>query len=134
MLTYSGSRYSFPPDDNGNEVDNTYWNPLNNTIKILLQNTFNFKLGGEYKADDIAFRLGGSYALNPYTAPQLKSDQITIGGGLGYRKKGMFIDLTYVEAIISDVNFPYRLTGKDNIYASVKQYTGNLILSFGIKF
>jgi len=39
-----------------------------------------------------------------------------------------------VEGIISDVNFPYRLTGKDNIYASVKQYTGNLILSFGIKF
>jgi hypothetical protein len=133
-VAYSGSRYSFPLDNNGNEVDNSYWTPLNNTIKTYYRNTFNFKLGGEYKADDIAFRLGGSYALNPYTAPQLHADQITIGGGVGYRKKGVFIDLTYVEGIISDVNFPYRLTGKDNIYASVKQYTGNLILSFGIKF
>ena len=40
---------------------------------------------------------------------------MTLGGGVGYRKKGIFIDLTYVEAILNDVNFPYRLADKDNV-------------------
>jgi hypothetical protein len=133
-VAYSSSRYSFPLDDNGNEVDESYWQPLNNTIKSYYKNTFTFRLGGEYKADDIAYRLGGSYAMNPYSAPELKSNQFTFSGGIGYRKKGMFFDLTYVEAIRNDVNFPYRLSEKDNIYATVKQYTGTILLTVGIKF
>jgi len=132
-VAYRSSRYSFPLDANGNEVDNSYFEPLNNTIKSYYKNTFNFRLGAEYKADDIAFRLGGSYSMNPYSSPQLKSNQFTIGGGLGYRKKGIFIDLTYVEAIRHDVNFPYRLSEKDNIYAAVTQYTGNIVVTVGIK-
>jgi hypothetical protein len=53
---------------------------------------------------------------------------------LGYRNKGIFVDLTYVEAILNDVNFPYRLAEKDNIYSTVKQFTGNIILTAGFKF
>ncbi|HEY4935890.1 MAG TPA: hypothetical protein VII44_04885 [Puia sp.] len=127
------SRYSFPLDDNGNQPDNSYFNPLNNTIKSYYKNTFNFRLGGEFKFNEMAYRLGTSYSMNPYSSPDLKADRITFSGGVGYRKKGIFIDLTYVEAIMNDVNFPYRLAEKDNIYSTVKQYTGNLILTFGIK-
>jgi hypothetical protein len=134
FVAYSSSRYSFPLDDNGNQVDNSYFEPLNSTIKTYYKNTFNFRLGGEYKMDEMAFRLGGSYSMNPYSAPELKSNQFTFSGGLGYRKKGIFIDLTYVEVIRSDVNFPYRLASKDNVFATIKQYTGNILLTFGIKF
>jgi hypothetical protein len=133
-VTYSSSKYSFPLDDNGNEVDQTYWQPLNNTIKSYYKNTFSFRMGGEYKVDKLAFRMGGSYSMNPYSAPELKSNQFTISGGLGYRNKGIFIDLTYVEAIHTDVNFPYRLQDKANVYASVRQYTGNILMTVGIKF
>jgi hypothetical protein len=63
----------------------------------------------------------------------LKANRATISGGLGYRKKGIFIDLTYVESILNDVNFPYRLGQKDNVYSTVKQYTGNIILTLGLK-
>jgi hypothetical protein len=128
------ARYSFPLDANGNQPDNSYYDPLNNTIKTYFNNTFNFRLGGEYKKDEMAYRLGGSYATNPYSSPELKANRFTLGGGLGYRKKGIFIDLTYVEAIMTDVNFPYRLDGKDNVYSTVKQYAGNMIMTFGIKF
>jgi len=126
-------RYSFPLDDNGNQPDNSYFDPLNNTIKSYYKNTFNFRLGGEYKVNEIAYRLGSSYSMNPYSSPDLKANRFTLSGGVGYRKKGIFIDLTYVEAIMNDVNFPYRLSEKDNYYSTVKQYTGNLILTFGIK-
>jgi hypothetical protein len=130
----SSSKYSFPTDANGNTVDNSYFDPVNNTIKSYYRNTFNFRMGGEYKVDKIAYRLGGSYSLNPYTSPDLNSNRLTLSGGLGYRNKGIFIDLTYVEAILNDVNFPYRLGEKDNVYSTVKQYSGNIILTVGFKF
>jgi hypothetical protein len=132
-VTNTSPRFSVPADAYGNVPDNSYYTPLNNTIRSYYKNTFNFRLGGEYKVDELAFRIGGSYSLNPYTSPDLKSSRATVSGGLGYRKKGIFIDLTYVESILTDVNFPYRLAEKDNLYSTVKQYTGNIILSVGLK-
>ena len=38
--------------------------------------------------------------------PQLKGNRMTVGGGVGYRKKGIFIDLTYVESITERCEFP----------------------------
>jgi hypothetical protein len=134
-IANTGSKYSFPLDANGNPVnDNGYFNGVNSVIRSFYKNTFSFRLGGEYKIDELAFRLGGSYSMDPYSSSTLKGNRITVGGGLGYRKRGIFIDLTYVESILNDVNFPYHVSGKDNVYSTVKQYTGNLILTFGIKF
>jgi hypothetical protein len=130
----TSSKYSFPLDENGNQQDNSYFDGVNSVIRSYYRNTFNFRLGGEYKVDELAFRLGGSYSMNPYTASDLKANRFTVGGGAGYRKKGIFVDLTYVETIMNDVNFPYRLGSKDNVYSTVKQYMGNLLLTFGIKF
>jgi hypothetical protein len=132
-VTNTSPRFSVPADADGNVPDNSYYTPLNNTIRSYYKNTFNFRLGGEYKVDELAFRIGGSYSMNPYSSTDLKSNRTTISGGLGYRKKGIFIDLTYVESILTDVNFPYRLAEKDNLYSTVKQYTGNIILSVGLK-
>ncbi len=125
--------FSFPLDANGNQPDNSYFDPINNTIKSYYKNTFNFRLGGEFKVNEMAYRLGTSYSMNPYSSSDLKANRTTFSAGVGYRKKGIFIDLTYVEAIMNDVNFPYRIAGKDNFYSAVKQYTGNVIVTFGIK-
>jgi len=134
-IANTGSKYSFPLDDNGNPVnDNGYFAGVNSVIRSFYKNTFSFRLGGEYKLDELAFRLGGSYSMDPYSSSTLKGNRMTVGGGLGYRKRGVFIDLTYVESILNDVDFPYHLSNKDNVYSTVKQYTGNLLLTFGIKF
>jgi len=130
----TSSKFSFPLDDNGNQQDNSYFDGVNGVISSYYKNNFNFRLGGEYKVDELAYRIGGSYSMNPYTSPDLKANRFTVGGGVGYRKKGIFIDLTYVETFLNDVNFPYRLVSKDNVYSSVKQNLGNLLLTFGIKF
>jgi hypothetical protein len=130
----TSTKFSFPLDENGYQPDNSYFDGVNGVIRSYYKNTFNFRLGGEYKVDELAFRIGGSYSMNPYTSPDLKANRFTVGGGLGYRKKGIFVDLTYVETILNDVNFPYRLGTKDNVYSTVKQYSGNLLLTFGIKF
>ena len=131
--TNISSKFSFQPNDSGSTPDNSYYDPLNNTIKSYYKNTFNFRMGGEYKVNELAFRIGGSYSMNPYSSSQLKANLSTISGGIGYRKHGILIDLTYVEAISNNVNFPYRLSGKDSGYSTVKTYSGNLFLTFGIK-
>jgi hypothetical protein len=132
--TNTSSRFSLQPDDSGNAQDNSIYDPLNSTVKSFYKNTFNFRLGGEYKVDELAFRIGGAYSMDPYSSPQLKANRGSISGGAGYRKHGIFIDLTYVENISSDVNFPYRLSEKDNLFSTVKTYSGNIILTIGMKF
>jgi long-subunit fatty acid transport protein len=131
--TNISSKFSFQPDD-GNQQDNSYYDPLNSVIRSFYKNTFNFRLGGEYKVDELAFRLGGSYSMNPYSSPDLKVNRATVSGGLGYRKHGIFIDLTYVEAILHDVNFPYHVSEKDNVFSTVNTYAGNIVLTVGMKF
>ena len=131
--TNISSKFSFQPNSDGSTPDNSYYDPLNSTIKSYYKNTFNFRMGGEYKVDELAFRIGGSYSMDPYRSSQLNASLGTISGGIGYRKHGILVDLTYVESISNNVNFPYRLSGKDNIYSTVKAYSGSLLLTFGIK-
>ena len=54
-------------------------------------------------------------------------------GGIGYRNHGMFIDLTYVHNFNKDVNFPYRLTDKQNTYAMQQNTRGNVVMTVGFK-
>jgi hypothetical protein len=76
-------------------------------------------------------RLGGAYYSNPYQSE--KASRVKIGGGLGYRHKGVFIDLTYVHSLNKDVNYPYRL--QENVFypASIKNNAGNVIATIGFK-
>ena len=79
-------------------------------------------------------RLGFAYYGNPYKDAALKANRMLLSGGLGYRNKGVFVDLTYVHNISKDVNFPYRLEDRANTFATVKQQKGNAMLTVGFKF
>ena len=57
-----------------------------------------------------------------------------VSGGLGYRNKGMFIDVSYVLGINKDISFPYRLSDKANTFALVKGNGGNIAITGGFKF
>jgi hypothetical protein len=84
---------------------------INPTMKQLMQciKDFNFRLGGELKFKTIMARAGFAYYTSPYEDKELKGRKMFVSGGLGYRNKGMFIDLTYVQRLNKDVNFPYRV-------------------------
>ena len=79
-------------------------------------------------------RLGFAYYGNPYKDPVLKGNQLLLSGGLGYRNKGLFIDLTYVKNISKDISVPYRLEDRANTFASLKNKQANIIATFGVKF
>ena len=79
-------------------------------------------------------RLGFAYYSNPYKDVPEKVNRMLLSGGLGYRNKGMFIDLTYVHNISKDIDLPYRLEDRPNTYASLKQQRGNVVATLGFKF
>ena len=79
-------------------------------------------------------RLGFAYYGNPYNDDAFKASRMLLSGGLGYRNKGMFFDLSYVHAITKDVSFPYRLQDKANTFATLNQQRGNVVATVGFKF
>ena len=130
---HKGSRFS---SDNEKVTDDekAYYKALNRVVKADYKGNFNFRVGGELKFNIIMVRLGFAYYGNPYKDAAFKASRMLLSGGLGYRNKGFFIDLTYVHATSKDVSFPYRLEDKANTYATLKQQRGNVAATVGIKF
>jgi hypothetical protein len=103
-------------------------------IKNIYKGNINFKIGGELKFNTIMARLGFGYYGSPYKDAPSKANKMTGSAGIGYRNKGFFIDLTYVQLITNDFDVPYRLESAQNTYAALKQNRGNVVATFGVKF
>src|SRR5664279_178498 len=128
-VNYKGA--SFKAIDKNDATSKDYYSSLTDVIKNIYKNAFNARIGGELKFNTYMVRLGGAYYGNPYkneTASLYK-----VSGGLGYRNKGIFIDLTYVYTINKDIHYPYLLQDKPNIPANIKNTGGNIVATIGFK-
>ena len=124
----------FGPDGEVTNETKAPYNPFNDAIDAIYKSAFNFRVGGELKFKIIMARLGFAYYSSPYKDKALKANKMNLSGGLGYRHKGVFVDLTYVHHINKDVNFPYRVNApRANTFANLKETGGNVLLTFGIK-
>jgi hypothetical protein len=129
-VTHGSSRFS-ASEDYG---DDEYFDGVNEAVKTAYKGAFNFRLGGELKFNTIMGRLGFAYYSNPYDDKALKAHKMNLSGGLGYRNKGVFLDLTYVHSLNKDVHFPYRVDAPmQNTFATLKGGNGNIVLSVGFK-
>lgn len=131
-VNYRGSRFS--AEDKTDQALVNYYDLLNDVIKDTYKGNINFRLGGELKFHTIMFRLGGAYYGSPYAEEELKASRILATGGIGYRDKGIFIDLSYAHAFNRDVQFAYRLNDKPNTFAEQTGSRGSMMLTFGFKF
>ncbi len=130
---HRGSRFhSFNEEPTAEEK--AYYKALNKVIKDYYKGTFNFRVGGEIKLNVIMGRLGFAYYGNPYKDAAFKANRMMLSGGLGYRNKGFFADITYVHQVRKDVDVPYRLEDRDNTFAELKQTQGNIVATVGVKF
>jgi long-subunit fatty acid transport protein len=106
----------------------------NKAIDAVYKGALNFRLGGELKFKTIMGRAGFAYYGSPYKDSELKARKMFLSAGLGYRNKGMFIDLTYVQRLNKDVNFPYRVNApRANTFANLKDNGGNVLVTLGFK-
>jgi len=114
--------------------DVAYYESLNEVIKKDFKGAVNLRIGGELKFEKIMARAGFASIGNPYSvASNLSAKRSLISGGIGYRHLGMFIDLTYVHAIIRDSHAPYRLTDKLSPIADSRNIRGNVVMTVGFK-
>jgi len=134
-VNYKASSFFTNPDGDNSQSTKDYLKSLNKAIDNAYKGTLNFKAGGELKFTTIMARLGVAYYGNPYKdlGHGEKGNRFSISGGLGYRNKGMFVDLTYVYTMGKDVNYAYRLQNTAFAGASVKQAGGNALLTVGFK-
>ncbi|MDZ4793251.1 MAG: hypothetical protein SGI83_03145 [Bacteroidota bacterium] len=132
-VNYKWMRFG-PSGEDITEETKAPFEPYNEAIDETYKSAFNFRLGGELKFKIIMARLGFAYYGNPYQDKALKASKMNLSGGLGYRHKGIFLDLTYVHRINKDVNFPYRVAApRSNTFANVKETGGNVLLTIGFK-
>lgn len=129
-VTHASSR--FHSSDNIN--DDAYYQGVNDAVKLSYKNAFNARIGGEMKFNTFMTRLGFAYYGSPYKEKEFKAHKMNVSGGVGYRGGGIFLDLTYVQGLNRDVDFPYRLSDKANTYAETRNNNGKVILTFGFKF
>ncbi len=132
-VNHSGSRFKSSQETVTDE-EKTYYKGLNNVVKDIYKGAFNFRVGGEVKFNILMARLGFGYYTNPYKDAAFKANRMLLSGGLGYRHKGVFVDLTYVYNMTKDANFPYRLEDRANTFAATKQNLGNIVATVGWKF
>lgn len=133
-VNYRGVRYSVLPENSDDLASVDYYKSLNDVIKDYYKGNINVRVGGEIKFYPWAVRLGGAYYGSPYADKNLNADRIMASGGIGYRNKGFFIDLTLSETFNKDVNFPYRLNDKANVFAETKNNRANILATIGFKF
>jgi hypothetical protein len=130
---HKASRFSSANEEPTTD-EKAYFKSLNQVIKNDYKGTFNFRAGGEIKMNVWMARLGFAYYGNPYQDASFKAGNTLFSGGLGYRNKGFFVDLTYVYSMKKDVQLPYRLEDRDNTFASISQNQGNVMATVGVKF
>ena len=132
-VNYKGASYTTDPGSN-DQGSKDYLKSLNKAIDKAYKGAFNFRAGGELKFTTVMVRLGAAYYGNPYQDVNgEKGSRFHLSGGLGYRNKGLFVDLTYIYTIAKDVNFPYRLQYTAYSGANVKGNASNILVTVGFK-
>ena len=121
------------------EVDNStetkaYLKSLNQAIDHAYKGVFNLRLGGEIKVNTWMVRGGAAFLGNPYEdLAGEKGSRMQLSGGLGYRDRGIYVDLTYVHLTGTDIHTPYRLANAAFPMARIQQRGAQVVLTFGIK-
>lgn len=131
-IRQQGTQYAII--EGGSLDDDAYYKLVNQAIDARYKGTFNFRLGGEVKFTNWMVRAGAAHYGNPYQESLLKNNRTLLSTGLGYRNRGMFVDLTFIHSIVNDTNIPYYLADVDNTFASGKNTKENVMLTVGFKF
>lgn len=131
---YNMSTYFADEEVNNDEETVAYLKSVNKAIGNAYKGALNFRAGGELKFTTVMVRAGAAYYGNPYKSiHNEKGSRLNLSGGLGYRHKGFFIDATYVHSITKDVNIAYRLQNSPYYNADLRNQTGKIFLTAGIK-
>lgn len=128
-IDYSKSKFKSMDGDG-----TSYLNVVNTGIGSQFKSAINLRAGGELKFNTLMVRAGINLMGNAYSDAALNASRTSISGGIGYRDKGYFMDLTYVHQLSKDVNYPYTLDNGFYAPSFIQGNSGMLMATFGFKF
>jgi hypothetical protein len=122
--------------EGGTTEDDAYYKTVNDAIDARYKGNFNVRVGGELKFNVFMVRAGYAFYGNPYRQSALSSNRNLVSAGVGYRNKGIFVDLTAVQTFQKDTHVPYYLSdpSKPNTSAMGKNRQLTPMLTVGFKF
>jgi hypothetical protein len=122
-VNYSQSRFNSSYDD---------YEDVNNEIKSGYRSWGNIRVGTEWRLSNFRIRGGFGYFSNPYNNGTNNSERFQVSGGLGYRAKYFFADVTYVW---SKMNQDYYLYDASMVNPSaISYYTNTVSTTVGFRF
>lgn len=126
---YSSMKYNYKGFDQEE-------NAVNQVIRNTYKNAVNVRVGAELKLEELGIRAGFAYYGNPYQNNQVDASRKQISGGLGYRSKFWFLDVTYVHSMQRLSEQPYRLSrASANIpVATTENRVNQVLCTLGWKF
>ena len=133
-INYATAKFRAQGSLGNNNNGSAYLQDVNASISEQFKSALNFRVGGELKFKTIMTRLGFNWMGNAYATPSLKASRMNLSGGLGYRNKGYFVDLTYVHQLAKDAAFAYRLDNGFFEPGNIKKSAGCILLTVGFKF
>ncbi len=139
-VNYTAS--SFRAQSSTDQASTDYFHTLNQKIDGVFKSAVNIRIGGELKFNTIMVRAGYAFYGNPYTAnffnnktsDIVKANHMNLSAGLGWRDKGIFVDLTAIYRISKDAYYPYRLDQSVFSPASINSNGVNVLATVGFKF
>lgn len=135
FINYRAVQYSPNPEVDPSETTRAYLKALNRAIDQAHRGTFNLRLGGELKFNTWMVRGGAAFLGNPYeNIAGEQGSRMQLSGGVGYRDRGVYVDLTYVHLSGEDVHAPYRLSNTPFPMARLRQQGAQVVMTVGFKF
>ncbi len=123
FVNYSQARFNSTYDS---------YSDINDQIRSGYKSWGNIRLGTEWRLANFRIRGGFAYFSNPYTSGNNNSERFQASGGLGYRAKHFFADVTYVW---TKMNQNYYLYDPSMVNPSAITYNTNTVYTtIGFRF
>jgi hypothetical protein len=107
----------------------------NQNVFAAYKKTYNYRLGAEFRINQIALRGGYGIQGNPYkNLPNASHTTKTYSAGIGYRVKNYYADLCYQQLTSNASLKPYTLADGLAPTALIDAKKTNIFLTFGIRF
>ena len=114
-----------PTSDPNFSSENQY---ISNTLGAVNS----YRLGGEYRIDEVSLRAGYRFESSPYENGDFVGDLNGFSAGIGYNFGGSRLDLAFSRTE-QDVNSYFFDAGIDNA-AMINQINTNISLGYSLKF
>lgn len=106
----------------------------NDQIRQDLQATHNLKAGAEIRIESFYLRAGSQYLMSPFTDSRNNGEQWIYGGGLGFRTRGAYFDISYTHSNRAEVYGMYAFEPGTSEVSLNQINSNNIMFTIGFKF